>query len=257
MSFDVRVNNLCLDIGKKRILYDVSFDLLPGKLTMVLGANGSGKSSLLKTIAKSLVPTNGEIVINGKSLKDIPLLTYAQTRAVLTQHTNLSFQMKVEDLILMGRYPHFDQLTNAADLQWVEESISMFDLEPFRHRMYDTLSGGEQQRVQFARVYAQIAHVKEGAILLLDEPLTFLDVKHQVEFIFRIKELVSQKKLSCLMVIHDINLAVKNGDYFLFLKEGVLTHKGGTEVWNENLIKEVFGVDSKLIKTEGNFFFSY
>jgi iron complex transport system ATP-binding protein len=235
----------------------VSFVLQPGQLTLVLGANGSGKSTLLKTLAKSMEPTIGEININGKSLKDIPLADFAKFRAVLTQQTNLSFQTKVDEVILMGRYPHFQQVPNPQDLQCVESAISLFDLNSFRHRMYDTLSGGEQQRVQFARVYAQIAHVKEGAILLLDEPLTFLDVKHQVEFILLIKELVSQKKLSCLMVIHDINLAVKNGDYFLFLKEGVLTHKGSTEVWNENLIKEVFGVDSKLIKTEGNFFFSY
>ncbi len=257
MSFDLKVKGVSLDIHQKRILSDVNFELHPGQLTMVLGANGSGKSTLLKTLAKSMEPSTGEICINGKSLKEIPLAEFAKFRAVLTQQTNLSFQTKVEELILMGRYPHFQQVPNPQDLQCVESAISMFDLDSFRHRMYDTLSGGEQQRVQFARVYAQIAHVEDGALLLLDEPLTFLDIKHQLEFIVLIQKLVKEKNRSCLMVIHDVNLALKYGDYFLFMKEGRLIHQGGREVWNEALVHEVFGIQSTLIQFGENAYFSY
>ncbi len=258
MSFEVQFRNVCVDIDKKCILKKVSFDMKPGQLTMVLGANGSGKSTLLKSLAKSVALSSGEIFVNQTDLSSIPLADYAKYRAVLTQQTNMTFQMNVEDIVLMGRYPHFNQVPHSIDLILVEEALVLFELIDFRNRKYDSLSGGEQQRVQFARVYVQIAHMEVGGILLLDEPLTFLDVKHQVSFLHLLRKLVLEKQWAVLMVIHDINLAFNYGDYFLFLKNGsLLAHGLKSEVQKPEMINEVFDMKVRMIQHEEQSFFSY
>ncbi len=258
MSFDVQFHHVSVDIAKTRILNDISFSMKPGLLTMVLGANGSGKSTLLKTLAKNIPVSSGEVMINQSPLSKIQLSDFAKYRAVLTQQTTMSFQMKVEEIVLMGRYPHFNQVPNSIDLKLVEEALKLFELDEFRNRKYDTLSGGEQQRVQFARVYVQIAHITIGGILLLDEPLTFLDVKHQVSFLHLLRKIVLEKQLTCLMVIHDINLAMNYGDYFLFLKDGELLAKGlKSEVQNADLINMVFELNATMIQHKDLNFFSF
>lgn len=258
MSFEIEFRNVCVDIEKKRILEQISFNLKPGQLTMVLGANGSGKSTLLKTLAKSVPMNAGQIFVNQMDLATISLADFSKYRAVLTQQTTMTFQINVEDIVLMGRYPHFKQVPNPIDLKLVEEALELFELIDFRNRKYDSLSGGEQQRVQFARVYVQIAHMEVGGILLLDEPLTFLDVKHQVSFLQLLRKFVSEKQWTVLMVIHDINLALNYGNYFLFLKHGALiAHGQKSEVQKTEIINEVFDSTAKLIQYEEQSFFLF
>lgn len=245
----ISIRNLHYSVGKTTIIKDISIDLLPGKFTMILGPNGSGKSTFLKLFSGSVIPNSGQVLYEEQKLSGIKKEEVAKVRAVLSQSNELSFPLSVTEVVMMGRYPHFDFSPSANDFKVVGEVLEMLSLTAFSERNYLTLSGGEKQRVQFARVLSQIWKAPAEAItyLFMDEPLTGLDINYQQEFLKIAKSLLNDK-LVLVAVMHDINLASQYGDELIILKQGNVAAAGTAEkVLNADLIKDVFGVSSVFI----------
>ena len=245
--------NISFTIGKKTMLQNVSVDFLPGEFAMILGPNGSGKSTFLKIFSGEINRFQGTVSYNNKNIGSIKKEELAKYRAVMSQQPELSFPLTVEEVVMMGRYPHFVFNPGKKDLEICEEAMAILNLSDFKTRNYTTLSGGEKQRVQYARVLAQVWEAPANGIryLFLDEPLNNLDVKYQQDFL---KTAASFKKHNTVLlaVMHDINLAVQYADKLIFLKEGKLIASGQpSAILNEALIKEVFDVSSQIIKAPG------
>ena len=248
-------------IGKKEILKDISINFLPGEFNMILGPNGSGKSTFLKICSGEIKPTGGTIFIDDKQLSSIKKEDQAKIRAVMTQQPELSFSLSVEEVVMMGRYPHFDFNPSKNDEIICSKAIEKMDIQNLKGRNYLTLSGGEKQRVQFARVLAQIWEVPKtgNRYLFLDEPLANLDIKYQQSFLQLAKELL-QFKTVLVAVMHDVNLAIQYADKLFFLKTGELVACGSpSKILSEKLIKHVFDVDTKIITNpvDGTFLMLY
>lgn len=236
-------------IGKKEILKNISIDFLPGEFNMILGPNGSGKSTFLKIFSGELKPSIGEVFIDDTHLSKIKKEALAKVRAVMTQQAELSFPLLVEEVVMKGRYPHFDFNPAKKDETICIEAIEKMQIEHLIGRNYLTLSGGEKQRVQFARVLAQIWERPESGnrYLFLDEPLANLDINYQQTFLKLAKELV-QYNTVLIAVMHDINLAAQYADKLFFLKAGELVATGApNDILSEKLIKIVFDVDTRII----------
>ncbi|UOR06303.1 heme ABC transporter ATP-binding protein [Hymenobacter aerilatus] len=214
--FDVQ--NISYHIGRKTLLQQVSFCARPGELMVILGANGAGKSTLLRLLSGDLLPSGGSIFFQGQPLMSQSPGELAQQRAVLTQQHALALAFSVEELVMMGRYPRFGGQPSARDYHVVETALAMVGMTSMAQRSYPTLSGGEQQRVQLARVLAQVWEADPG-YLLLDEPLTGLDLHHQHRTLAVARELVS-KGFGVVAVLHDLNLAAQFADQVLLLHQG-------------------------------------
>jgi iron complex transport system ATP-binding protein len=245
----ISIRNLHYSVGKTEIIKGINADLLPGKCTMILGPNGSGKSSFLKLFSGSLNPDQGEIIYENEKLSSIKKEEIAKVRAVLSQSNELSFPLTVSEVVMMGRYPHFNFSPSENDDEIVREVIALVSLNAFAERNYLTLSGGEKQRVQFARVLAQIWKAPANTItyLFMDEPLTGLDINYQQEFLKIAKSLLTEN-LVLVAVMHDINLASQYGDELIVLSKGNVAAAGSAEkVLNPKLIRDVFNVSSIFI----------
>lgn len=224
----LRAKHISYRIGDKVLLQDVSVDFMPGKINLIIGPNGAGKSTLIKILGGQVTPTSGDVFYGEQNIQQIPLAQLATYRAVLSQQVELAFPLTAEEVVMMGRYPHFNVKPAKADLEAVQEAMHFFDVLPFAERNYVTLSGGEKQRVHFARVAAQIwsSNKQQGRYLLLDEPLTFLDMFYQFDFMQKLLELLRDSNLVVAGVVHDLNLAGKFADHLVLLHEGKLLAAG-------------------------------
>lgn len=216
-------------IQHKTLLRELSLSFEKGKMHIILGPNGAGKSTLIKLISGELKPTQGNILFENQNLHHITLKEQARFRAVLSQNIELGFPMRVQEVVLMGRYPHFDGKPRPVDFEICDKAMQVFHLSEMKDRNYLTLSGGEKQRVQCARVFAQIWEPVEGKsrLLLLDEPLTFLDIFYQYDLMQKIKDFMQvHSDLTVIGVIHDINIATKFSDQILLLKNAEVFEYG-------------------------------
>jgi len=242
-------NSISFHIGKKQILAGINAQFLPGEFNMILGPNGSGKSSFLKIFSGETARFEGNVLYGKKNIREIKKEALAKVRAVMSQQPELSFPLLVDEVVMMGRYPHFAFNPNKKDQAICNAVIERMNLQSFKERNYLTLSGGEKQRVQYARVLAQIWDKPENGYryLFLDEPLTSLDINYQQEFLQLAREFAKEDTV-LVAVMHDINLAVQYADKLFFLKEGqLLAHGKPAEVLNEALIENVFGIKTKII----------
>lgn len=232
-------------IDGARLLDEVSVAFAPGKLSLVIGPNGAGKSTLVKALSGQLEPQAGEIRYADRPLSRWQERELARVRAVLSQNVELAFPLRVWEVVLMGRYPHFTGAPAQADERACEEAMRYFDVLDWADRNYLTLSGGERQRVQFARVMAQIWYAVSNAHrwLLLDEPLTFLDIRYQFDFLRRIRALLEAGDLVVMGVVHDLNLAARFADHIVMLAHGrVLASGTPSEVLRADLVDQAFGI---------------
>lgn len=246
----LKTKGISYSIGKKKILQDVNAEFLPGELNMILGPNGSGKSTFLKIFSGELDGFAGEVYYGSKKLNTLKKEELAKERAVMSQQPELTFPLTVEEVVMMGRYPHFVFNPAKKDDSICEEVIERMNLLHFKDRNYLTLSGGEKQRVQFARVLAQIWEQPANGLryLFLDEPLNNLDINYQQEFL-QITKKFTQGNTVLVAVMHDINIAIQYADKLFFLKEGeVAAHGSPSAILNEELIENVFGVKTTIIK---------
>lgn len=256
----LKLENISVAVGSKKLLDDVSATFLPGKINLIIGPNGSGKTTLIRSISKQLAFDKGKVWYDQTEIAHLSYQQLATFRAVLSQHTEVAFPLKAWEVVMMGRYPHFSTKPGKPDEKAVEEAMYYFDVTDMAERDYTTLSGGEKQRVNFARVLAQIWYSKPGQMryLLLDEPLTFLDVNFQYQFMRKLQQLEQKHDLVVVGVVHDLNLAARFGDFILLLKEGKVAAQGTpAEVLTAQHISDAFRIEAEIIPSKDSFYISF
>jgi iron complex transport system ATP-binding protein len=221
----VELRNVGYRAGDADILRDVSVQFQPGRMNVVLGPNGAGKSTLLRIATGLAVPSLGTVTYDDRALDAFESQDLARVRAVLTQHVDLAFPLSVVDVVMMGRYPHFGRVPSPNDVAIVREALELVGMGHKETQAYPTLSGGEQQKVQLARVLAQIWRNGSGGdsrahrYLFLDEPTTNLDVHYQLH-VLRIARTLIDEQTTLVAILHDLNTAFQFGDHFVLLDRG-------------------------------------
>ena len=247
-------SHITFRVGSKVLISDITASFAPGGLHLIVGPNGAGKSTLVKVLARLLRPQEGKVEYEGTDVSAASEAELAKRRAVLSQAIEIAFPLTVREVVMMGRYPHFSGRPGPTDERIVDEVMQHFDVEEFKQRYYQTLSGGERQRVNFARVLAQLwrdGSVDSCRYLFLDEPLTFLDIRHQIDFMKRIRSFTVGANVVTVGVVHDLNLAARFADQILMLNGGrIVAHGTPTEVLTTARIHEVFGVEPIMVQTE-------
>jgi iron complex transport system ATP-binding protein len=240
--------------GGAHILKGVSLAFRPHRFNVILGPNGAGKSTLLKVATGLLEPSGGEVRYDGERVKDIGVPALARRRAVLSQHVELAFPLPVEEVVMMGRYPHFGRVPSHRDHEIVTRALDLVEMTAFRRRSYPTLSGGERQKVQLARVLAQIwtddAH--PGAkYLFLDEPTSSLDVYYELHLLDAARSLLG-RQCTIVAILHDINLALRYGDAFFVLEQGRIAQEADdVTAISAELLERVFRVRAHRVTDAG------
>ena len=242
LDHELKAEHLKAGYDKTVIIEDMSLVIPDHKITVIIGSNGCGKGTLLKTFARLIPPMGGKVLLDGKEYAAMPSRKLAQIIGLLPQSPLVPEGIKVSDLIARGRYPYqevFRGMTKE-DYAAVDEAMDMMGVAEFADRNVDELSGGQRQRVWIAMALAQ-----ETDILFLDEPTTYLDITYQVEILDLLTDLNRKKKTTIVMVLHDINLSARYADYLFALRKGKLAAQGTPdEIVCRELIQDVFRLDS-------------
>ncbi len=249
----LEVHDITYHIGNAKILRGISAQFHAGVLSVIVGPNGSGKSTLLKIMSGENNPSTGNVHYASKPIESMSHRDRARSRAVLSQRTELTFPLTVSEIVMMGRYPHFLVKPSHEDYEICEAALERMGAIELGARNYLTLSGGEQQIVQFARILAQIWGNKneEAKYLLLDEPTTFLDLKHQHQFLHIALELASEGAV-VVAVIHDINLAAQYAGFILAIESGTVLASGTPhDVVQVETINALYHINSTVLRHEG------
>lgn len=232
--------------GGRTLVDEVDIDLRPGQVLSVVGPNGAGKSTLLKALSGEAVCHAGEVTLDGLALPLWPLCDHARRRAVLPQHSSLTFDLTVEAVVELGRMPHAGASRADLDAEVVAAALERAGAGRLRGRAYPTLSGGERQRVHLARVLAQIweAPREGGRYLLLDEPLSAQDLARQHE-IMRLAGALAREGVGVLVVGHDLNLAARYSHTLVVMARGGVVAAGTPhEVLTPPVVRTAFGIDT-------------
>ena len=229
----IKLKNITKFYDNKAIISDLSLDFHKGKITSIIGANGAGKSTLLTLASRLIKPSSGEIYIDGMNLKDYKERILAQKISILKQQNNINLRLKVEELVAFGRFPHSQGRLNANDKIKINEALEYMGLSNLRNEFLDTLSGGQKQRAFIAMIIAQ-----DTEFIMFDEPLNNLDMKHSVQIMQLMKNLVKDFNKSIAVVLHDINFASIYSDEIIALKDGKLLKQGSKdEIINQENLK--------------------
>lgn len=229
----------------RKILDGVSFHLEPGQFMAILGNNGAGKSTLIKCIDRINPITDGSVLVNGERVDSMPRRRLAQKVAYVPQNTQPAHTM-VFDAVLLGRKPYIKWGVTAEDERIVAETLEMLELRQLESRYLDELSGGELQKAMLAR-----ALVQQPEYLLLDEPTSSLDPNNQHEMLHVIRDIAQEKNLGVAIVIHDLNLAMRHCDRFLFVKDAKVFSFGGVETVTPETIQTVYDLRVDIIEHKG------
>ena len=229
----------------RQILHDVSFAARSGECLAILGNNGAGKSTLLKCFSHILRPQSGSVRVDGAELLAMSHGEMARNVAFVAQNPPAS-RLTVYDMILLGRRPYMKWGVSAEDYRLVDEMLSALGLEDMAVRPMDRLSGGEQQKIMLAR-----ALVQQPRVLLLDEPTSSLDLHNQYEVLSLVRKLCRARDIAVIMVIHDLNLALRYCDRFLLLHGGRVHAFGDASVVNTENIKAVYTVSAAVRQRDG------
>ncbi|WP_375605325.1 ABC transporter ATP-binding protein [Flavobacterium davisii] len=252
----IRIQNISYKIENKIILDDISATFESGKINLIIGPNGAGKSTLIKIMSGQIKPSQGTLFFSEQV--NLSTAELAKRRAVLSQNIEVHFPINVEEVIMMGRYPHFDSIPTSKDREIVQEVIQFFEIQDLLERNFITLSGGEKQRVHFARVMAQIWEQSYDRILIMDEPLTFLDIHYQYDVMYKIKELSQQKNLLIIGVLHDLNLTAKFADNIYVIQRGHLAYTGTkNEIFKPEIVEEIYSIKPTIFEKEETYFISF
>jgi iron complex transport system ATP-binding protein len=241
----MRAENVSVRRGGKKLLDNVSLEVKPGEIVALIGANGAGKSTLVRVMSGEMKPDEGRVLVDDKPLKEWPSDALARRRSVLPQARSVDFPISALAMIELGRSPYFDTELRREDHHAIAASVSRADIETLLDRDYTTLSGGEQQRVQLARVLAQIwrgARSDEPRYLLLDEPTSALDLAHQHAMLDTLHAL-RDDGIGVLAILHDLGLAAAFAERVVALKNGRVIAEGPCErVLCGEVIAETYGI---------------
>jgi len=227
------------------IIRDVALTVYEGEILSILGPNGAGKTTLLKCLNRVLAPRGGTVLIDGKDTREMSRRKIAGKMGWVPQQGEVS-SIKVYDLILLGRKPHFKWSPGRNDHRQAMEAIRMLGLEHLSLRYADEISGGEFQLVQIARAMAQ-----EPRAVLCDEPTSSLDISNQHRLMGKIQSLIHATPRAAVMSMHDINLALRYSDKFLLLKEGRIWAAGDREIVSPTAIRAVYNMDAHIVEAGG------
>ncbi len=243
----LKASNISYNIKEKYLVKDINLNFGEGQFTVIMGQNGAGKSTLLKILANSMKNSTGDVNYNNKDIHSYHALELAKLRAVLSQHYDITFPITVDDIVIMGRYPHFKSVPSHEDIKICEEVMKQINIEDLKGREYGTLSGGEAQKVQMARVLAQIWEKETSKILFLDEPVSNLDMKYQHQ-ILSMAQKISRENCIVIAVLHDINLSLTYADRIVFMKDGFIKYVlNDLKELSEEIILDIFNVKAKII----------
>ncbi len=241
----IKIKNISFSYAQNEVLKNISFDVRPGECVGILGNNGAGKSTLITCLNKIRKPKTGKIYINNQDIMQMGRLETARHISYVAQKNEIS-RMTVFDSVLLGRKPYIKWSLSQKDIDLCDAMIKQVGLSKFKLRYIDELSGGELQKAMLARAFVQ-----EPKLLLLDEPTSNLDPKNQYEMLALVQHMVRKKNISALIVIHDLSLALRHCDKFLFINEGVVYRYGDSSIVTEETISDVYGIDSTITEVDG------
>lgn len=244
---EIKIDDVEFSYTSTPVLKDIRLDLNGAQLVSILGPNGVGKSTLIHCINNILTPTLGSVMVDDVDVKSFKLKELAKIMGYVPYASSDSFPLTVVDTVLMGRHPHSNWKSTEKDLDIVYETLEMLGIEDLAMRPFNELSAGQHQKVMLARGFAQ-----EPKVLLLDEPTSNLDIRHQMEVTMLLKSMSMKKGIIVIMISHDINIAAKYSDKVIMMSEGTIYVAGKPkDVINEENIRSVYQVDSKIIEDEG------
>ena len=241
----IQVDDISFSYGKNEVIKGITFRSLENTVISILGPNGTGKTTFLKCICGVFKPSSGQILVDDVDISQLSKRALAKKIAFVPQTAPAS-RMSVFDSILIGRRPYIELGATRSDIKKVSDVIDALDMSKLALKYMNEISGGEFQKAQIAR-----AIVQEPSVLILDEPTNNLDISNQHRTMHMIMDLVRSRGMCTIMTMHDINLAVHYSDKFLFLKDGKIVAYGGTEIITEELIKDVYGIDSEIVYHRG------
>ena len=249
MTHPLEASRVSVSIGRATLLKDVDLSVRSGETLAIIGPNGAGKSTLLRLLSSDIRPTSGAVTMNGRKLGDHSPAELAMRRAMLSQHVTVSFPFTVQEIVRMGGSSQPRAVSEAL----VQAAIDEVGLNGFQHRELPTLSGGEQQRAHFARVLVQLAcgELARGpGVLLLDEPTSSLDLRHQIALV-EIAKRRARDGTAVVAVLHDLNLAVRFADRIVVLHHGMRVADGAPmETITSDLVRRVFEIDVPIRQTD-------
>ncbi|GEK58703.1 Fe(3+)-dicitrate ABC transporter ATP-binding protein [Marinococcus halophilus] len=242
----IETDQLHIGYDQQTIVNDLNIEIHSGKITALVGANGSGKSTILKALSRLMKPSKGVVYLNGSSIHSQKTKELAKQMAILPQNPEAPQGLTVTELVTYGRAPHqrgFGSL-KAHDKEMIGWAIEITGMREFANRPIDHLSGGQRQRAWIAMALAQ-----ETETLFLDEPTTFLDMAHQMEVLNILEKLNVQEHRTIVMVVHDLNHASRYAHHIVAIKHGNVVKTGTPhEVMEAGIIEKVFGIKSDIIK---------
>ncbi len=234
----LRLDDIGFSFGDRQILQDINIEFTTGKVYALLGVNGSGKTTLLKIISGLLRPKRGRVLIDEKNTFDMDSQMVSRLIAYMPQKTN-GVYCSVFDAVLLGRRPYIGLEVSGHDIEVTSKIIEMLGLEHYAFRFTTELSGGELQKVIIARALAQ-----EPTVLLLDEPINHLDIKNQIDVMNLIRDITKKLNIITIIVMHDLNIALRYCDQFLILKDKRIFASGDRSVVNADTIKDAFQIET-------------
>jgi iron complex transport system ATP-binding protein len=237
------IEHLDFSYGKNKVLDDLSLVIEQGRFYGIVGPNGCGKTTLLDLMVANRDPARGVIKFWGKEIKRFKKIALAKEIALVPQDFYINFPFTVKEIVLMGRHPYIPRFTSpsAKDLKIVEEIMEEMAIDQFNNRYITELSGGEKQRVVFARALAQAT-----PILILDEPTSNMDIQYALKILNTVADRGKREKRTVIAAMHNLNLAAAYCDRLVFMKSGKVVSEGDIEVLNEKNIKDVFEVEAKV-----------
>lgn len=242
MDMKLQVNNINIDIDNKAIVKNISITAEKGEFVGIIGPNGCGKSTFLKSIYRSIKAKSGTIYFNEKELSQINIRESAKNLAVVGQFNNINFDFTVEQMVMLGRTPHkkYMERESKKDYEIVYEALKKVSMEHCASRSFLTLSGGEKQRVILARAIAQ-----QARLIVLDEPTNHLDIKYQLQIL----SIVRNMDIGVVAALHDLNLAVMYCTKLYVLKNGeVISYGKPADILTKELIRQVYEVECEVEK---------
>lgn len=238
-------------LKQKPVLKGIGYTFEPGKLYIITGPNGSGKTTFLNCLNGSLKPDSGSVTIDGKNVRDFSQRELARNISLMPQDTNIDFDFTVKEIVLMGRYPYLKRFQEESqkDVEIARESMKNTGIFPLRGKYINRISGGERQRAILARAFAQ-----DTPILLLDEPVSMLDIYYQVSIMNTVRKLMASKGITVIAILHDLNLAARYADNIILMSEGKIFAEGSPhKVYTPENIKRVYNIDVKvMLDSESN-----